>query len=106
MGDHQSPLAVFLDEKNLDVRDVELFFKLLKIESHEADGVDLKAFTNGFLKIKGSATSLDMQVMLVQQQLMYQHQVRRFKHLEHTVAGLKENIRKPTRMVYSASDSY
>merc|ERR1712217_320464 len=47
--------------------------------------------TNGFMKMRGNPTSLDIQVLFWQQQVMYKHQRQRFKEMGESIATLRSN---------------
>jgi len=47
----------------LNVKDAQMFFELLLAESSEQDGLPLDHFVDGCLRMRGSATSIDLQLL-------------------------------------------
>jgi hypothetical protein len=72
MRNSDGALRTFLEAEGLDIRDADLFFRMLS--AHTADGtVSIKAFIDGCNKLTGGPTSLDMQAIMWQMQVMQRH---------------------------------
>merc|ERR1711933_2484 len=59
-----SKLRHYLGALGLNRKDAELFFWMLKGANVNEDSVDIRAFVAGLVKLKGGATSLDMQALI------------------------------------------
>jgi len=64
-------VQALMNSVNLDVRDAELFFRMLVACNHE-DSVNVKTFTEGVLKIRGAATSIDLQCLAFEVRIIRQ----------------------------------
>jgi len=83
----------------LNIRDAQLFFQMLSTTSDE---VDIDEFVNGCMKLKGAATSIDLQSVLFQTRLIHRTQQHFFKNCE---AQLKEIAQSEERLRYLISIS-
>jgi len=63
LDDHQ--ILSFFEVQGLDIKDVEMFFKLLSQISN-SDEIDMEAFVSGCLRMKGYATNIDVFSILYQ----------------------------------------
>jgi hypothetical protein len=91
MEDPVSPLRVYFEADGIDVSDAALFFDLLQ-SCVEPNGttcaeVDIKAFVLGLMKIRGGATSLDMQALVWQTQLIFRTMGQHFQIIEDMMNG-------------------
>merc|ERR1711924_47215 len=56
-------VKAFFHSQGLDIKDAEMFFKMLKDAEHEGEAVEIDAFIDGCMKMKGGAKSLDIQAL-------------------------------------------
>merc|ERR1712113_828690 len=73
-------MKAYLSCSGLDIRHAEIFFDMLASSSSEEEEVSIDAFVDGCMKMKGEATSLDMQVLLYKTKVIYR-ELRRMHHL-------------------------
>lgn len=80
-------LIAHLSTLGLDVRDATLFFGVLAASS-DTQEVDINAFVDGCMRLRGSATSIDMQGLVFQTRLIHKCQRRLHKELMDNVTAL------------------
>merc|ERR1712032_1340655 len=68
-------LKYFLATLGLDIRDAERFFELLEETSHE---IDIGLFVDACMRLKGAATSIDLQRIALKT-VQLQHSQRQFE---------------------------
>jgi len=78
-------LKACLQVLGLNINDAQLFFQML---STTDDEVDIEEFVSGCMKLKGAATSIDMQSVLFQTRLIHRTQQHFFKDCEATLREL------------------
>eukprot|EP00747_Dinoflagellata_sp_TGD_P103453 gnl/TRDRNA2_/TRDRNA2_168967_c0_seq1.p1 gnl/TRDRNA2_/TRDRNA2_168967_c0~~gnl/TRDRNA2_/TRDRNA2_168967_c0_seq1.p1 ORF type:complete len:443 (-),score=83.23 gnl/TRDRNA2_/TRDRNA2_168967_c0_seq1:80-1408(-) len=66
--------------QGLDVEDAETFFKVLQTAS-ECEEVDLHAFVDCALKMKGTASAMDLQILFYETKMVSRRQLRIAEHL-------------------------
>jgi len=66
-------VATFLASIGLDIQDAETFFQILA-SINGTEEVDIDTFVMGCLRLKGSATSIDMQSLVYETKLIHQGQ--------------------------------
>jgi hypothetical protein len=95
MDDNQSPLRVYLEADGIDVSDAALFFSLLRscCGSGEEE-VDINAFVAGLMKIRGGATSLDVQALVWQTQLIFKTMSQHFEIVEKQLLDAKSRHKR------------
>lgn len=84
-------VQAFLDAVDLHVQDAEMFFKILT-RLTEVQEVDMESFVEGCLRIKGQASSLDVQAILYQNSVILKtvHRVR--QDLENEIDKMHERM--------------
>jgi len=80
-------LRAYLSVLGLDVKDVEVFLYMLTIENKTGD-VEIEAFVDGCMKMKGQATSLDMQTISVAIRMIYKD----LKKLHKLISNLRDPL--------------
>jgi hypothetical protein len=61
--DADPKVKAFFNAQGLDIKDAEMFFRMLQDAEHEGEAVEIDAFVDGCMKMKGSAKSLDIQAL-------------------------------------------
>lgn len=74
-------LKAHLAVLGLDIRDAEFFFDLLA-EVSDNEGVDIDVFVAGCMRLKGYATSIDLQSLLYETKVMHKSQKQFFLQCE------------------------
>merc|ERR1711997_822098 len=75
----------------LDVRDAESFFSLLASNNDGRD-VDIDNFVNGCMRLKGPATSIDIQALLYHSNFMHKVERRQHQDIMESMQELKEAL--------------
>jgi len=88
----QGKLHAYLATLGLDIKDSKLFFDMLREASLRDGEVDIESFVNGCMRLKGGATSLDMQALLFETKVIHRNQVLDFEKLEALLANMSESF--------------
>merc|ERR1712039_553539 len=79
----------FFSVQGLDINDAEMFFMMLKDAEHGEDSVEIDAFVDGCMKMKGVAKSLDVQYLRFRLMQMRKNEVTFFKEMSRQTELLK-----------------
>merc|ERR1712113_267862 len=86
-------LRAYLSVLGLDIKDAEMFFGMLAIAGGR-DEVSIEAFVEGCMRMKGLATSLDLQTLTYRTQLIQQAQKRSYEGLVRRLEGIEGSLKK------------
>jgi len=70
----------YLQTRGIDIKNAETFFKML-VELQGEDTIDASTFANACVRMKGAATSIDLQTVMFTTHLMNKEQRRAFQNL-------------------------
>ena len=70
-GMHHTNVKALMNTIDLQVKDAEWFFKVL-LDISQTDTVDIGHFVSACMKMKGAATSVDLQCLSIQTQMIHQ----------------------------------
>merc|ERR1719433_1957950 len=76
----------FLELRGLDVKDAELFFRLLSTISN-SKAVDFESFVQGFVKLRGFASSIDLQTLRYEMKIMSANHARSLERLSEALSA-------------------
>eukprot|EP00929_Paragymnodinium_shiwhaense_P118762 TRINITY_DN9067_c0_g3_i2.p1 TRINITY_DN9067_c0_g3~~TRINITY_DN9067_c0_g3_i2.p1 ORF type:complete len:681 (+),score=121.73 TRINITY_DN9067_c0_g3_i2:153-2195(+) len=94
----------YFDMRGIDIKDTELFFHMVTM-STGATEIDLEAFVGSCLRVKGSATSIDLHTLGFEMKIMNQIEKRFFMFAEQQFANLDEKISELRRLIHGETTS-
>merc|ERR1712061_118190 len=71
-------LKAYLQVRGIDIKNTEMFFLMLRALGGEAMDVDIHTMVNACLRMKGYASSLDLQGVSFESKMMAQRQQKHF----------------------------
>jgi len=88
-------VATFLASIGLDIQDAEVFFKMLS-DISDSEEVDMDTFVHGCLRMKGNATSIDMQSLAYETKIIHEK--------VDALLAARETLHSPRRRTMSRQD--
>jgi voltage-gated sodium channel len=85
-------VQAFFAAQGLDIKDAEMFFKMLKDADHETEDVQIDAFIEGCMRMKGAAKSLDIQALRYRLRGMRKAEAKFFKLMYERTEVLQLDI--------------
>eukprot|EP00747_Dinoflagellata_sp_TGD_P114931 gnl/TRDRNA2_/TRDRNA2_172030_c9_seq3.p1 gnl/TRDRNA2_/TRDRNA2_172030_c9~~gnl/TRDRNA2_/TRDRNA2_172030_c9_seq3.p1 ORF type:complete len:285 (+),score=68.86 gnl/TRDRNA2_/TRDRNA2_172030_c9_seq3:52-855(+) len=90
----------YLTLQGIDVQDAETFFSMLADET-ESERVEIDAFAEGALKMKGMANAMDMQTVLYKMKVAQQQDAQFAKHMETRLDIMSQQLTAATQQITS-----
>jgi hypothetical protein len=82
-------VKAFFAQQGLDIKDAEMFFKMLKDADHEDEDVEIDVFVDGCMRMKGLASSLDVQALRFRLRNMRRENNNHYKELSHKLQAVQ-----------------
>jgi hypothetical protein len=100
---HNEKFRLYFDVRGLSVKDTSMFFQMLASASNggsedrqqEEDSVDLQAFVTGCMRLKGTASCMDLYTLSQQVKAMRADQLERSETLSRFVAWAEAQFARP-----------
>eukprot|EP00929_Paragymnodinium_shiwhaense_P090988 TRINITY_DN5104_c0_g1_i2.p1 TRINITY_DN5104_c0_g1~~TRINITY_DN5104_c0_g1_i2.p1 ORF type:complete len:704 (+),score=127.31 TRINITY_DN5104_c0_g1_i2:60-2171(+) len=88
---HDDKFRGYFDMRGIDVKDAEVFFEMISTSTASSE-VDLEAFVGSCLRVKGTATSIDLHTLSFENKMMHQVQKRFNAALSEDLKSLDEKL--------------
>merc|ERR1712216_23826 len=90
---HNDFFRQYFDVRGIDIKDAAMFFQMLCASAEVHGGeVDVETFIGGCLRLKGLASSIDVQTLAFESKLMHCIQKDQMTLLEDKLSGLDERF--------------
>ncbi|CAE7518730.1 CACNA1E [Symbiodinium natans] len=87
-----SEFRSYLQTRGIDIKNAETFFKML-VELHGEPTIDAITFANACVRMKGAATSIDLQTVMYTTHLMNKEQRRAFQFMYSRLKSIESMLR-------------
>lgn len=87
-----SDFRSYLQTRGIDIKNAETFFKML-VELHGEPTIDAITFANACVRMKGAATSIDLQTVMYTTHLMNKDQRRAFQFMYSRLKSIESMLR-------------
>eukprot|EP00439_Symbiodinium_sp_Y106_P058137 s2433_g8.t1 len=88
-----SDFRSYLQTRGIDIKNAETFFKML-VELHGEPTIDAITFANACVRMKGAATSIDLQTVMYTTHLMNKDQRRAFQFMYSRLRSIESMLRE------------
>merc|ERR1712061_596304 len=88
---NNAKLRAYFGVQGLDIKDAEGFFQMLLEISGDSE-VEIGHFVDGCMKMRGGATSLDMQALAFESRILAKRQKEFFRRLAWRISLLEEKL--------------
>ncbi|CAE7596523.1 SCN2A [Symbiodinium pilosum] len=88
-----SEFRSYLQTRGIDIKNAETFFKML-VELHGEPTIDAITFANACVRMKGAATSIDLQTVMYTTHLMNKEQRRAFQFMYSRLKSIESMLRE------------
>eukprot|EP00929_Paragymnodinium_shiwhaense_P112429 TRINITY_DN8068_c0_g1_i1.p1 TRINITY_DN8068_c0_g1~~TRINITY_DN8068_c0_g1_i1.p1 ORF type:complete len:728 (+),score=150.25 TRINITY_DN8068_c0_g1_i1:83-2266(+) len=94
-------LRQYFDVRGIDIKDAQMFYQMLCAAAEVGDNeeVDIETFIGGCLRLKGLASSIDVQTLAYESKLMHCMQKKFFSYVQSSLSALDKRVAslgKPT----------
>eukprot|EP00929_Paragymnodinium_shiwhaense_P063666 TRINITY_DN31819_c1_g2_i3.p1 TRINITY_DN31819_c1_g2~~TRINITY_DN31819_c1_g2_i3.p1 ORF type:complete len:326 (-),score=85.59 TRINITY_DN31819_c1_g2_i3:87-1064(-) len=97
-------LRQYFDVRGIDVKDADMFFRMLCAAAEvSGEEVDLETFIGGCMRLKGFASSIDVQTLAFESKLMHCMQKRFFQWAEQKLTCVEDELQ---HIRYQAAEGY
>jgi len=87
----QPRFRAFFEIRNIDIRDMEMFFRMLRTVT-DNDEIKLDMLVNGLLRMRGVATNIDLQMLQFQFQIQSDAQVKSIQSISQMLDSILTDL--------------
>eukprot|EP00931_Biecheleriopsis_adriatica_P116739 TRINITY_DN92340_c0_g1_i1.p1 TRINITY_DN92340_c0_g1~~TRINITY_DN92340_c0_g1_i1.p1 ORF type:complete len:684 (-),score=114.35 TRINITY_DN92340_c0_g1_i1:30-2054(-) len=85
----------YLNARGIDIKNADTFFRML-VSSQDAESIDIKMLCAACVRMKGFATSIDLQTVRFETKRMSQKMLKHFSHIDSKLILLEKSTRWPS----------